>query len=55
MTPKKTGTETRSFGVSKRENHDSSIFYNQKVYSNIKKETKKIKYFENSIDSDIIW
>jgi len=29
------GTKTSSFGVSKREQHDSSIFYNSKLYGNI--------------------
>lgn len=29
------GTATRSFGVSKRENHDSSAFYNSKLYDDL--------------------
>src|SRR3989344_2262909 len=29
---KKNGTKTQSFGVSSRENHDSSEFYNRKMY-----------------------
>ena len=29
------GTATRSFGVSKRENHDSSAFYDSKLYDNL--------------------
>ncbi|MCG3218461.1 MAG: site-specific DNA-methyltransferase [Candidatus Heimdallarchaeota archaeon] len=32
MSKKRKGTETSSFGVSKRENHDSSIFYNSRLY-----------------------
>ena len=32
MNKKRKGTETSSFGVSKRENHDSSIFYNSRLY-----------------------
>lgn len=31
---KKSGTKTSSFGVSKRENHDSSMFYKSKLYKN---------------------
>lgn len=36
MSTKKTkkGTKTSSFGVGKREQHDSSIFYNSKLYEN---------------------
>lgn len=47
------GTKTSSFGMSKRENHDSSIFYSSKLYAdhNIK-EIKEIK--ENKIDSKYI-
>jgi len=32
---KNKGSETSDFGVSKRESHDSSIFYNRKLYGNI--------------------
>jgi len=32
---KEKGTRTSNFGVSKRESHDSSIFYNRKIYGNV--------------------
>ncbi len=44
---KSKGTNTSSFGVSKRENHDSSIFYDSKLYQNIIK-PKSVKYIDNS-------
>lgn len=34
MAKKRNGTETQSFGVSKREGHDSSKFYARKIYEN---------------------
>ncbi len=39
--PEKTtkGTETSAFGVSKREGHDSSKYYNSRLYENIPKES----------------
>jgi modification methylase len=48
-------TRTRSFGVSKRENHDSSSFYNTKLYKT-KKIAKKIPYVDNlkSISPEIL-
>lgn len=50
---KRNGTKTKSFGVSKRENHDSSRFYSQKLYSNIKND-KKVRYVENPVPDDVI-
>lgn len=50
---KRQSTKTSSFGVSKRESHDSSIFYSKKLYSQFKGE-KKEKYIENVISKDII-
>jgi len=50
---KRNGTKTQSFGVSRRENHDSSEFYSQKIYSRIKEE-ENIKYIENHIQDEII-
>jgi len=35
----RTGTETSAFGVSKREGHDSSKYYNSRLYENIPKES----------------
>ena len=45
-TPKK-GTKTSSFGVSKRESHDSSLFYNSNLYKGLNK-LQKVKYIDNS-------
>lgn len=45
-TPKK-GTKTSSFGVSKRESHDSSLFYNSNLYKGLNK-LQKVKYVDNS-------
>ena len=42
------GTKTSRFGASKRENHDSSIFYSSKLY-NAKKPKKKVRFIENVI------
>jgi len=50
---RKSGTKTSKFGVSKRENHDSSIFYNSRLY-NGRNSTKKVKYFENILDEKTI-
>ena len=44
----RTGTKTSSFGTSSRDNHDSSIFYDSKLYSEAKI-PKKIEYIENKI------
>jgi len=49
MTRKVKGTKTSSFGVSKRENHDSSMFYNSGLYEG-KNKTEEIVYIENKID-----
>lgn len=47
------GTKTSSFGMSKRENHDSSVFYSSKLFENHDiKEIKEIK--ENKIDQKYI-
>jgi len=40
------GTQTSSFGVSARLNHDSSKFYNSKMYKNINGENGQKDYFE---------
>ena len=49
------GSKTNSFGVSKRESHDSSKFYNSKLYKNLIK-PKEVKYIDNSelIPSNLI-
>ena len=43
----KKGTKTSSFGVSKRESHDSSQFYNSNLYKSLVK-PKDVKYVDNS-------
>ncbi|MCD6161044.1 MAG: site-specific DNA-methyltransferase [candidate division Zixibacteria bacterium] len=45
---KKQGTETSSFGTPGRINHDSSKFYNTRLYEGLNK-GKKVKYIENEI------
>ena len=40
-------TKTSSFGVSKRESHDSSSFYETKLYKNLPK-PQDVKYLDNS-------
>lgn len=41
-------TETSSFGVSKRESHDSTRFYNSKLYKDLPQLKKKVEYLDNS-------
>lgn len=43
----KKGSKTSSFGVSKRESHDSSQFYNSSLYENLNK-PQIVKYVDNS-------
>lgn len=50
---RKSGTKTSKFGTSKRENHDSSVFYNSRLY-NGRNSTKKLNYFENVINEKTI-
>ncbi len=45
-TPSKRGTKTSSFGVSKRESHDSSQLYNSKIYKNLNS-PQNVKYVDN--------
>ncbi|HHX77445.1 MAG TPA: site-specific DNA-methyltransferase [Firmicutes bacterium] len=51
---KRTGTRTSSFGAPGRINHDSSEFYNSKLYAGQKKEKKNITYYENEIPADML-
>lgn len=53
MAAKKNGTKTSSFGNNGRYNHDSSEFYNKKMYSNGNGE-KKVKYVENEINKKFL-
>ena len=47
---RKNGTKTSSFGTPGRINHDSSKFYNSKLYQGLNKEKKNVKYIENPIE-----
>lgn len=46
-------TKTSKFGVSKRESHDSSLFYNSRLYENFNID-EKIPYFENPINEAVL-
>ncbi|MDR0676318.1 MAG: site-specific DNA-methyltransferase [Elusimicrobiota bacterium] len=48
-----TSTQTSNFGISKRENHDSSKFYNSKLYKDLEKKTD-IKKKENTLSDDVL-
>lgn len=48
------GTKTSSFGVSGRYSHDSSEFYNKRIYSNMVLPKANIKYIENPISLDYL-
>ena len=50
---KKKSSKTSKFGVSKRETHDSSIFYNSNLYKNLEINEKESEV-ENSIPKDIL-
>ena len=50
MASKRSGTETSSFGTPGRINHDSTKFYNTRLYEGIIP-AQKVKYIENPIDS----
>ena len=52
MAKKRQGTKTSSFGTSKREGHDSSLFYSRKLYS--KQAVTNVSYVENRISKRII-
>ncbi|HAA89244.1 MAG: DNA modification methylase [Thermoanaerobacterales bacterium 50_218] len=47
------GTKTSSFGIVRRENHDSSPFYNSRLYEGLPRE-KKTSYIENPIPEEHI-
>lgn len=51
---RKEGTETSSFGSPGRFGHDSSKFYNSKLYEGLPKEKEKVIYFENEINKDFL-
>jgi len=47
-------TSTYKFGSGNRINHDSTEFYNLKIYEELKKENKKAKPIENKIPKDVL-
>jgi len=47
------GTETSAFGTPGRRSHDSSWFYDSRMYQNMD-QGKTIRYYENPISKDII-
>lgn len=46
------GTETRSFGASRRESHDSSRFYGQRLYENIER-GEDVEYAEQALPDEV--
>lgn len=52
MAEKRGSTKTSSFGVSKRESHDSSTFYSRRLYDKRNEET--CAYHEETIRDDVI-
>ena len=48
------GTQTSSFGTPGRISHDSSKFYNSKLYQGVNQEKKNVKYIENPIEEKYI-
>lgn len=53
LTVRRKGTKTSSFGTPGRINHDSSKFYESRLYQDLNNE-KKVKYIENSIPEKFI-
>ncbi len=50
MANKTNGTKTSKFGSPGRINHDSSNFYNSRLYEGIPTEIKEVKFIENNIN-----
>jgi DNA modification methylase len=50
---RKQGTKTSSFGTNGRINHDSSQFYNSRLYEGLSS-TEKVEYIENKIPQNFI-
>ncbi|CEM62476.1 Type II restriction modification system,methylation subunit (fragment) [Treponema phagedenis] len=50
----KSGTETSSFGVSGRINHDSSKFYDSKLYKELEKKEQIISDIENPFPKELL-
>lgn len=51
---RKPGTRTSSFGTPGRINHDSSIFYNSKLYEGLAQDNNHLEYEENTINPENI-
>jgi len=51
---RKNGTKTSSFGTPGRINHDSSKFYNSRLYQGLTQEKKNVEYIENPIEEKYI-
>ena len=51
--PQRKGTETSAFGTPGRINHDSSKFYDSRLYEGLETE-KKVDYIENQIDPSFL-
>lgn len=51
---RKNGTKTSSFGTPGRINHDSTKFYNSRLYEGLNQEKNNVQYVENSIDEKYI-
>jgi len=54
MVSKRNGTKTSSFGSPGRMNHDSSEFYNSRLYEGLPTEKKGVKFIENKIPEENI-
>jgi len=54
MVGKRNGTKTSSFGSPGRINHDSSRFYNSRLYEGLPREKKGIRFVENKISEENI-
>jgi len=54
MVSKRNGTKTSSFGSPGRINHDSSRFYNSRLYEGLPREKKGVKFVENKISEENI-
>ena len=47
-------TSTSKFGTSKRENHDSSLFYNSKLYQGRTPKNQPTNVVENQVNADVL-
>ena len=54
MVSKRNGTKTSSFGSPGRINHDSSRFYNSRLYEGLPREKKGVRFVENKISEENI-